>query len=155
MAILFSEGFLECASESGGRVWSWTCNEPTCVHARVCTVSGLCLVESDTSASNAFQEIMEPAANEWVAASRRARGFISSFFSPKFLRALPPPEPALLILSSWWLAGSPRGRYSVWIIEERERKREGEICKLTLSRPHPFAGLAQESMINCTQEYNS
>lgn len=155
MAVLFSEGFLECASESrGGGEWSWICNEPTCVHACVCTVSGLCLVESDTSASNAFQEIMEPAVNEWVAASRRARGFISSFFAPKFLHALPP-EPPLLILSSWWLAGSPRGRYSVWIIEERERKSEEEICKLTLSRPHPFAGPAQESMINCTQEYTS
>lgn len=155
VAVLFSEGFLECASESGGRVWSWTCNEPTCVHACVCTVSGRCLVESDTSASNALQEIMEPAVNEWVAASRRAHGFISSFFAPKFLHALLPPS--LLSSSSahgdW--PGDPRGRYSVWIIEARERKREGEICKLTLSHLHPFAGPAQESMINCTQEYTS
>lgn len=96
------------------------------VYMPVCTIYSWCLVESDTSVSDAFQEIMEPTVNEWVAFSCGAHRVISSFFTP---------------LGSWWLAQRLRGCYSVWIIEERERKRGGEMCKLTLSEPHPKPAL--------------
>lgn len=69
---------------------------------------------------------MEPTASEWVAASCDPHTLIGSFFTPKFLH-VHPLKSLPLIESLRWLV-ELGGCYAVWIIEEKQRKKEGARC---------------------------
>lgn len=115
-----SASALEKWGERKGAAW----NKYACAH--LCAYHPqFALVELDIPISGTLQDIMESTVGEWVSEWQLlAESMDSSALSSLPSFSMPSPKRR----GVWWLAGSRKGCYSVWIIEGGESRREGEIC---------------------------